>query len=63
MIKINPLENGKRQIDIDTSYLRFKAIIGSDGEIEVEASEVREPRTVTVEKTKQKKDCNCGKRK
>lgn len=64
MIKIKPLQNGKRQIDIDTPYLLFRATVGPEGIINVEASEIREPEPEKKATQKKDKGCNtCGKRK
>lgn len=62
-MKIKPLQNGKREITIDTAYLLFHAIVDAEGVDAIERLEIREPRSVEVKKQSKKKECKpCKKR-
>jgi hypothetical protein len=56
MMRVNPTDNGKRKIEIDTPYLLFSAIVGPGGTVILEASEIREPRK--PKQTTDKKPCS-----
>ena len=43
-MRVKPLQDGSRSVEIDTAYLLLNATANTDGTVTVHACEVREPR-------------------
>jgi len=47
-MRVKPLQDGSRSVEIDTAYLLLNATANTDGTVTVHACEVREPRKPSV---------------